>query len=70
MPALSQVEVAAATVSVASAFTIFAIISASVFRDHHHRKMFIGSIGLVASAAMYGSPLVAVVSRRPFLPSS
>ncbi|KAJ0962997.1 hypothetical protein J5N97_028119 [Dioscorea zingiberensis] len=30
--------------------------------DHHHRKMLIGSIGLVASTAMYGSPLVAVVS--------
>lgn len=66
---LSQVTVAVTTVSVASAFSIFAIISAFVFHDHHLRKVFIGSIGLVASVAMYGSPLVAVVSRRSFLDS-
>ncbi|KAH6760520.1 Nodulin MtN3 family protein [Perilla frutescens var. hirtella] len=35
-----------------------ALISAFVFHDHHHRKAFVGSIGLVASVAMYGSPLV------------
>jgi len=34
------------------------VISAFVFHDHHHRKIFIGSVGLLASAAMYGSPLV------------
>lgn len=44
------------------AFGISAAISAFVFHDHHHRKMFIGSVGLVASVAMYGSPLVVVVS--------
>lgn len=64
---LLQLTVAVTTVSVASAFSIFAIISALVFHDHHHRKVFIGSIGLVASVAMYGSPLVAVVSHRSFL---
>ncbi|CAH2068855.1 unnamed protein product [Thlaspi arvense] len=39
-----------------------AIISAFVFHDHHRRKVFIGSVGLVACVSMYGSPLVAVVS--------
>ncbi|GAA0186889.1 hypothetical protein LIER_34177 [Lithospermum erythrorhizon] len=33
-------------------------ISAFVFHDHHHRKEFVGSIGLVASVSMYASPLV------------
>lgn len=38
------------------------IISAFVFHDHRRRKVFVGSIGLVASVAMYASPLVVVVS--------
>lgn len=38
------------------------LISTFAFHDHHHRKAFVGSIGLVASVAMYGSPLVVVVS--------
>lgn len=38
------------------------LISTFVFHDHHHRKAFVGSVGLVASVAMYGSPLVVVVS--------
>ncbi|KAK2654087.1 hypothetical protein Ddye_013943 [Dipteronia dyeriana] len=29
-----------------------------VFHDHHDRKVFVGSVGLVACVAMYGSPLV------------
>ncbi|OIT06418.1 PREDICTED: bidirectional sugar transporter SWEET3b [Nicotiana attenuata] len=36
------------------------IISAFVFHDHRRRKVFVGSIGLVASVAMYASPLVVV----------
>ncbi|PPS14064.1 hypothetical protein GOBAR_AA06527 [Gossypium barbadense] len=44
-------------------FTVTAIISAFVFHDHHHRKVFVGTIGLVASVAMYAAPLVVVVSR-------
>ncbi|XP_042037878.1 bidirectional sugar transporter SWEET3-like isoform X1 [Salvia splendens] len=36
------------------------LISTFVFHDHHHRKAFVGSVGLVASVAMYGSPLVVV----------
>ncbi|XP_009119860.1 bidirectional sugar transporter SWEET3 isoform X2 [Brassica rapa] len=33
-------------------------ISAVVFEDHRHRKSFVGSVGLVASISMYGSPLI------------
>ncbi|MCD9640457.1 Bidirectional sugar transporter sweet3 [Datura stramonium] len=36
------------------------IISAFVFHEHRRRKVFVGSIGLVASVAMYASPLVVV----------
>ncbi|XP_019200209.1 PREDICTED: bidirectional sugar transporter SWEET3-like isoform X1 [Ipomoea nil] len=35
-------------------------ISTFSFHDHRHRKLFVGSIGLVASVSMYSSPLVAV----------
>ncbi|XVF10018.1 hypothetical protein REPUB_Repub07fG0148100 [Reevesia pubescens] len=41
-------------------FSITAIISAYVFHDHHHRKVFVGTVGLVASVAMYAAPLVVV----------
>ncbi|XP_073131350.1 bidirectional sugar transporter SWEET3 [Henckelia pumila] len=46
------------TIPVLLVFCLTAILSAFVFHDHHHRKMFVGSIGLTASVAMYGSPLV------------
>lgn len=36
------------------------IISTFVFHEHRRRKVFVGSIGLVASIAMYASPLVVV----------
>nr|XP_029121333.1 bidirectional sugar transporter SWEET3b isoform X1 [Elaeis guineensis] len=42
-------------------FTVTAFVSSFVFHDHHHRKVFVGSIGLVASISMYSSPLVAVI---------
>jgi len=49
-------------------FCMTAFVSSFVLHDHPHRKVFIGSIGLVASASMYGSPLVAVVgSLSPLL---
>ncbi|KAJ0989322.1 hypothetical protein J5N97_007678 [Dioscorea zingiberensis] len=35
-------------------YTCFAL------HDHYHRKLFVGSVALVASIGMYGSPLVAV----------
>lgn len=37
------------------------MISTFVFHEHRRRKVFVGSIGLVASIAMYASPLVVVV---------
>ncbi|XP_043705121.1 bidirectional sugar transporter SWEET3-like [Telopea speciosissima] len=40
--------------------SITILVSASILRDHHHRKVFVGSIGLVVATAMYGSPLVVV----------
>lgn len=43
-------------------FCITAIISAFVFHNHHRQKVFVGSVGLLASVTMYGSPLVVVVS--------
>ncbi|KAH7854419.1 hypothetical protein Vadar_013561 [Vaccinium darrowii] len=39
-------------------FCITATISTFVLRDHHHRKVFVGSVGLIASISMYSSPLV------------
>lgn len=43
-------------------FGLTTAISAVVFDDHRHRKSFVGSIGLVASVSMYGSPLIVMVS--------
>nr|UJT76394.1 bidirectional sugar transporter SWEET3b [Hemerocallis fulva] len=47
-------------VAVIVVFGITAFVSSAVFHDHPHRKVFVGSVGLVASVAMYGSPLVAM----------
>lgn len=60
-----QKKVAMITIPVFVLFCIAAILSAFAFHDHHHRKAFIGSAGLVASIAMYGSPLVVMVSNFP-----
>lgn len=57
-----QIKVAVSAISVILVFCITAIISTFVFYDHPHRKICVGSVGLVASVAMYGSPLVVVVS--------
>ncbi|KAK2996313.1 hypothetical protein RJ639_025729, partial [Escallonia herrerae] len=46
------------TIAVVLVFCITVVISAFVFHDHHHRKVFVGSIAVVASVAMYGSPLI------------
>lgn len=59
---IKQVRVGAVVAVVTLVFSVVAVISSLVFHDHRHRKMFVGSVGLVASIAMYGSPLVAVVS--------
>ncbi|KAF7147978.1 hypothetical protein RHSIM_Rhsim03G0199300 [Rhododendron simsii] len=39
-------------------FCVTATISAFLLHGHHHRKVFVGSVGLIASMAMYSSPLV------------
>ncbi|KAE8736407.1 Bidirectional sugar transporter SWEET3 [Hibiscus syriacus] len=41
-------------------FSVTALISTFLFHDHHHRKVLVGTIGLVASVAMYAAPLVVV----------
>ncbi|KAI4324987.1 hypothetical protein MLD38_030424 [Melastoma candidum] len=55
-----QMKLVATLVAVVLAFNAIAVVSTFMLHDHHHRKMFVGSIGLVASVAMYGSPLVAM----------
>ncbi|GMH19616.1 hypothetical protein Nepgr_021457 [Nepenthes gracilis] len=55
-----KVKVAAAVLPVIAVFSTTALVSAFVFHDHRNRKAFVGSVGLVASVAMYGSPLVAI----------
>lgn len=42
-------------------FILTALVSRFILHDHPHRKVLVGSIGLVASMSMYSSPLVAVV---------
>lgn len=55
-----KIKVAVSAISVILVFCVTAIISAFVLHDHPHRKIIVGSVGLVASVAMYGSPLVVV----------
>ena len=43
-------------------FFITAAVSVFAFHDNSHRKLLVGSLGLGVSVAMYGSPLVAMVS--------
>ncbi|XP_042519334.1 bidirectional sugar transporter SWEET3a-like isoform X2 [Macadamia integrifolia] len=40
--------------------SITALVSTFALHDHHHRELFVGSIGLVVAIGMYGSPLVVV----------
>ncbi|XP_030532459.1 bidirectional sugar transporter SWEET3b isoform X2 [Rhodamnia argentea] len=59
-PTKTKIKVGAMALGVLAIFTIIAVVSTFIFHDHHHRKVLVGSIGLVASIAMYGSPLVVV----------
>jgi len=59
---LLQVKVAMTAIPVVLIFCIIAAVSAFVFHDHRHRKLLVGSIGLVISVTLYGSPLVVMVS--------
>ncbi|KAF4380457.1 hypothetical protein F8388_024750 [Cannabis sativa] len=54
------IKVAVGTICVITAFCIIALVSSFVFHDHHHRKIFVGTVGLFVATAMYGSPLVVV----------
>lgn len=51
-------KVAVIVIRVIIVLCMTAIISAVVFHDHHHRMVFVGSVALVASVAMYAAPLV------------
>ncbi|KAJ8616240.1 hypothetical protein MRB53_035612 [Persea americana] len=46
-------------VPVFAMFFVTAFVSTFAVHDHHHRKLLVGSVGLVASVAMSGAPLVA-----------
>ncbi|KAL8217866.1 hypothetical protein R6Q57_021239 [Mikania cordata] len=46
------------TTAVIIFFSIIALISTYVFHDHKTRKQLVGGVGLIASVAMYASPLV------------
>ncbi|PIN27141.1 hypothetical protein CDL12_00096 [Handroanthus impetiginosus] len=48
------------TIPVLLISSLVVILSAFIFHDHHYRKAFVGSVGLVACVGMYGSPLVAM----------
>lgn len=58
--ATGKKKVAILMTAITLLFVSCATTSALVFDEHHHRKILIGSIGLVASVAMYCSPLVVV----------
>ncbi|CAH2070146.1 unnamed protein product [Thlaspi arvense] len=53
-----KIKVGVIFVPVIVVFGLTTAISAVVFDDHRHRKSFVGSVGLVASVSMYGSPLI------------
>ncbi|XP_050386714.1 bidirectional sugar transporter SWEET3 isoform X1 [Argentina anserina] len=55
-----KMKVIAILIPVIILFCITVSISTFVFNDHHHRKVLVGSLGLVASVTMYGSPLIVV----------
>lgn len=61
--ASSKTKVKVVAGMVLPAILIFSVIAATsglLFNDHPHRKLYVGTFGLVASAALYGAPLVAV----------
>ncbi|KAL1206682.1 Bidirectional sugar transporter SWEET3 [Cardamine amara subsp. amara] len=53
-----KIKVGVTFVPVMVVFALTTVVSAVVLDDHHHRKSFVGSVGLVASISMYGSPLI------------
>ncbi|XP_034925624.1 bidirectional sugar transporter SWEET3 isoform X2 [Populus alba] len=61
-------KVAITMIPVILVFCITAAISLLSFHDHHHRKIFVGSVALVTSVVMYGSPLVVVLPNLVGIP--
>ncbi|KAL4346676.1 hypothetical protein GQ457_17G024420 [Hibiscus cannabinus] len=59
-PTRGKIKAGGITMVVVLIFSVTALVSAFVFHDHHHRKVLVGSVGLVASVAMYAAPLVVV----------
>ncbi|KAF9614925.1 hypothetical protein IFM89_021355 [Coptis chinensis] len=53
-----QKKVSLMTIPVIALFCIIVFVSTFALHNHRQRKILVGSIGLVASIAMYGSPLV------------
>ncbi|XP_042483536.1 bidirectional sugar transporter SWEET3b-like [Macadamia integrifolia] len=47
-------------VTVIIIISITTLVSTFEWHDHHHRKLFVGSIGLMVNTGMYGSPLIVV----------
>ncbi|KAK3213051.1 hypothetical protein Dsin_017757 [Dipteronia sinensis] len=62
-----QIKTTAVVIPVLLMFVITSAISVLVFHNHHNWKEFVGSVGLVACVAMYGSPLVVVVSTQLYI---
>lgn len=56
--ARKKIKVTMVMVPVLIYFSVTAAVSTFVFHDHHHRKQFTGSVGLLSSVGMYASPLV------------
>ncbi|KAJ8752995.1 hypothetical protein K2173_008730 [Erythroxylum novogranatense] len=59
-PRKEKVKVASLTLVVVLLSILVIVVSVFVRHDHSRRKLFVGCAGIVASAVMYGSPLVAV----------
>ncbi|KAG6745632.1 hypothetical protein POTOM_050130 [Populus tomentosa] len=65
---IGEMKVAITVIPVILVFCITAAISLFSFHDHHHRKIFVGSVALVTSVVMYGSPLVVVLPNLVGIP--
>ncbi|KAJ8752803.1 hypothetical protein K2173_008538 [Erythroxylum novogranatense] len=61
-PVKEKVKVAALTILTVLSFVLIVTLSTFAYHDHHHRKLFVGCIGVVTATVMYGSPLVAMIT--------
>ncbi|KAJ8753041.1 hypothetical protein K2173_011809 [Erythroxylum novogranatense] len=59
-PAREKVKVAALSILTILSFLFVVLFSIFACHDRHHRKLFVGCIGVAAAVGMYGSPLVAL----------